>query len=429
MTSIARAVAAAGRSTCQLPDTLPLPPVPRRVYSGPVDACSMRTVVQSASSSSATIIGSDVRTPCPISCLPTMIVTTPSGSMRSHAFGRHGFFSSSSERARAAPRSRAVPLTAVMRMKSRRVVAMRSLYGSAARLRCNSIVTAPGLLVPHRQHGAREPRDGAGDPERGVAALIEQRAEVRAEEHADGPHQNPEAHVPAAILLGREAGDVRAGDRSVDHLAEGPDDEGGDERGHRPREAGEREADAGEEISEGDERLRREPLRPRDDGELEEHDDHAVDRDQRAIRRGAVAEALDVERQRGVNLELDPRDAERRREEEQEGAVAQGMAERLRALLELFLRAESVRQRDERDDAVGEGRDRVAGEQQEERAVGEEARRGRTGREAEVDREAIHPERGHALLRRNEIAKERRRRGTVHLARESDEERADDDGR
>jgi hypothetical protein len=47
----------------------------------------MRIFVQSASSSSARIIGSEVRTPCPISDLPTVMVTVPSASIRTHAFG------------------------------------------------------------------------------------------------------------------------------------------------------------------------------------------------------------------------------------------------------------------------------------------------------------------------------------------------------
>src|SRR5579871_5365646 len=49
---------------------------------GSTGAYSVRTVFQSASSSSAIIIGSDVLTPCPISGFFAMIVTTPSRAMR-----------------------------------------------------------------------------------------------------------------------------------------------------------------------------------------------------------------------------------------------------------------------------------------------------------------------------------------------------------
>src|SRR5205823_4752942 len=49
--------------------------------------CSKPTFAQSTSSSSATIIGSDVSTPCPISDWPTVIVTLPSFAILINAFG------------------------------------------------------------------------------------------------------------------------------------------------------------------------------------------------------------------------------------------------------------------------------------------------------------------------------------------------------
>ena len=45
---------------------------------------------QSASSSSATIMGSAVRTPCPISTLATQIETVPPGSICTNALGWKG---------------------------------------------------------------------------------------------------------------------------------------------------------------------------------------------------------------------------------------------------------------------------------------------------------------------------------------------------
>ena len=53
-------------------------------------ACSTRTRFQSASSSSATIIDSEVYTPCPISTCGLMSVTTPFASMRMNALGANG---------------------------------------------------------------------------------------------------------------------------------------------------------------------------------------------------------------------------------------------------------------------------------------------------------------------------------------------------
>ncbi len=50
-------------------------------------ACSTRTRFQSASSSSARIIDSEVYTPCPISTWGMMSVTLPWASMRMNAFG------------------------------------------------------------------------------------------------------------------------------------------------------------------------------------------------------------------------------------------------------------------------------------------------------------------------------------------------------
>src|SRR5438093_11337643 len=81
VTSMARAVAPALRIGSYLVRTLELPPVSRLPNLGSAQACSTRTRDQSASSSSATIIGSDVLTPCPISDLLAQIVTSPRASI------------------------------------------------------------------------------------------------------------------------------------------------------------------------------------------------------------------------------------------------------------------------------------------------------------------------------------------------------------
>src|SRR5439155_22775419 len=84
--NIARAAAAARRRT-QPSSMLPLPPVPRSLNSALGDACTILIRDQSAPSSSARIIASDVRTPCPISDLLIVSVTVPSPSIRTHPFG------------------------------------------------------------------------------------------------------------------------------------------------------------------------------------------------------------------------------------------------------------------------------------------------------------------------------------------------------
>jgi hypothetical protein len=106
-TSIVRAWAPTVRSWSKEFETLEEPPVicmPKAVCanSGAAGASSARTFDQSHSSSSATIIGSDVVTPCPNSRCFTMTVQVPSLPMRRNAFGCTGFFASW---AKARPRS------------------------------------------------------------------------------------------------------------------------------------------------------------------------------------------------------------------------------------------------------------------------------------------------------------------------------------
>jgi hypothetical protein len=118
-TSIVRAAAPAVRSGAKRPMMLPLPPVPRRVKSGPGEACSMRIDSSGASSSSARIIGSAVRTPCPISLLPIFTTIVPSASMRNQAFGLKVFGASCAELVRT-PRTSAPALPAMTLRNVRR---------------------------------------------------------------------------------------------------------------------------------------------------------------------------------------------------------------------------------------------------------------------------------------------------------------------
>ena len=94
-TSSSRAAAPALRSGVNAARTLVLPPVPcipnmGFVYALSAGANSILILDQSASSSSARSIGSDVATPWPISERSTMTSTLSSVPMRSHALGANG---------------------------------------------------------------------------------------------------------------------------------------------------------------------------------------------------------------------------------------------------------------------------------------------------------------------------------------------------
>src|SRR5882724_3892529 len=88
-TSISRAAAPALRKLSNEVRTLRLPPVSCSPYFGSRSACTTWTRRQSQQSSSATIMGSAVRTPWPISDLPHQIFAPPSGHSSSHALGEN----------------------------------------------------------------------------------------------------------------------------------------------------------------------------------------------------------------------------------------------------------------------------------------------------------------------------------------------------
>src|SRR4029453_7903349 len=93
VTSIERAAAPDSRSTFHIPRTLLLPAVsccPPKLgcpYFGSAPAHSVLILVQSKSSSSATSIGIDVITPCPISSIVSMIRTVSSALTLIQTFG------------------------------------------------------------------------------------------------------------------------------------------------------------------------------------------------------------------------------------------------------------------------------------------------------------------------------------------------------
>jgi hypothetical protein len=115
-TSIARAVAPALRNGSHNSRMLRLPPVRCCPYDSSSGACRMRTLAQSASSSSATSIGNDVRTPCPISERVTHTVTTPLAPISTNALGAS---TASSPRA-SMRRSNPAPAAAVVIRNARR---------------------------------------------------------------------------------------------------------------------------------------------------------------------------------------------------------------------------------------------------------------------------------------------------------------------
>src|SRR5438445_12215088 len=88
--SISRAAAPALRRLSYEVRTLRLPPVSWSPYFGSRSAWTTWTRRQSQESSSATIMGSAVRTPCPISDLPHQIFTSPPEESSSQAFGEKG---------------------------------------------------------------------------------------------------------------------------------------------------------------------------------------------------------------------------------------------------------------------------------------------------------------------------------------------------
>jgi hypothetical protein len=128
-TSIARAAAPAARNGAQLPPTLQLPPVPRRLKFGPGEACTTAIVDQSASSSSARIMASDVRTPCPISDFPMVRMVLPLGSIRIQPFGTNdadGLSTAKRSPSQRTPMTSAPPASAVVPRNARRVSVMTS---------------------------------------------------------------------------------------------------------------------------------------------------------------------------------------------------------------------------------------------------------------------------------------------------------------
>src|SRR5882724_2841368 len=157
------------------------------MYALSAGADSMRILDQSASSSSASSMGSDVVTPWPISERSTTTSTLSSVPMRSHAFGANGAAAAARPRpvaGRWKPMTRPAPATPVASRNSRRVISgaapmSRSLRG-AMDGGADALVGAAATDVGHRRVDVgvrgmrilREQRRGGHDlPRLAVAAL------------------------------------------------------------------------------------------------------------------------------------------------------------------------------------------------------------------------------------------------------------------
>src|SRR2546426_11207508 len=156
------------------------------VYALSAGANSIRTLDQSASSSSASSIGNDVVTPWPISERSTTTTTLSSAPMRSHAFGANGAAAATRPRpvaGRWKPMTRPAPARPAVSRNSRRVTCgalmSRSLRG-AMDGGADALVGAAATDVGHRRVDVgvggvrilREQRRGGHDlPRLAVAAL------------------------------------------------------------------------------------------------------------------------------------------------------------------------------------------------------------------------------------------------------------------
>ena len=257
--------------------------------------------------------------------------------------------------------------------------------------------------------------------------LEQQAADRRAEDEAERPHERPGAVVATAHVRRREGGHVRASGWRADHLPERPDHDRRGQRRHGVREAGEAEADPDEELAERDHPDGRTVLRERDERQLEQDDEDAVQREQGAIGRVREPGVVHVERQRDVRLLVDERDPEGGEEEDEERPVGEDRAQAGAALLVGDADVRALREEEQRDHPVGDRGEGVAEEDEEERAVREEPRRRRAEREAEVDGEAVDAEGGDTLLLRDDVREQRLRRGAVELRRQAGEDGERDD--
>src|SRR2546426_9393323 len=158
------------------------------VYALSAGANSIRTLDQSASSSSASSIGNDVVTPWPISERSTTTRTLSSAPMRSHAFGANGAAAAARPARRPAagtwkPMTRPAPATLAVSRNSRRLICaalMSRSLGGAMDGGADALVGAAATDAGHRRVdvGVRrvrilcEQRRGGHDlPRLAVAAL------------------------------------------------------------------------------------------------------------------------------------------------------------------------------------------------------------------------------------------------------------------
>src|SRR3979490_3267365 len=128
------------------------------VYALSAGADSIRTLDQSASSSSASSMGNEVVTPWPISERSTTTSTPPSAPLRSHALGANGAAAAARPRlvaGRWKPMTRPAPATPVASRNSRRVISGAALMSRSLRGAMDSgadaLVGAAATDVGHRR--------------------------------------------------------------------------------------------------------------------------------------------------------------------------------------------------------------------------------------------------------------------------------------
>ncbi len=150
-----------------------------------------------------------------------------------------------------------------------------------------------------------------------------------------------------------------------------------------------------------------EAARPLRDAQLEQHDQHAVRRDQQAVGGRGKAERRHLQREGRAHLEIDDCNAEGCDQKDDVRPVACRYAQRFAGSLAFHVRPQTLRQREESDEAVDDRGGGVADEQQREGVVRQEAGRGGTGGESEIHRESIEPEGSDAMLVADEITDQR----------------------
>ncbi len=183
--------------------------------------------------------------------------------------------------------------------------------GSFTRVKSAAERSPSASIVSHRSASA--------------AVLEESRPERPAQDEREAERHRVQAHVGAALVRRRRVRDPGGHRRDEDHLAEGPHDDGRDDRGQRPRPR-ERPEPGRDEDGAQDEGSAVRPVGHREvERDLEEDDQERVHRVQEAEDPDGEADvAHEEDGHRGLVLEEDDADGHERHEEEHDCRVAAG---------------------------------------------------------------------------------------------------------